>query len=253
MLRSSIDGDGRIRTSFNIAGTDTGRFSSYVSSFGSGSNLQTVTPELRKIFISDEGYKLDTSTWNRLRAGQLGAIEWNLFQDGKYLDACKSSDLHTTVARMCFKSLPWTGNIAQDKIIAKGIFYRRDDYRQGSKKMSHATNCFGKTSRDCKTNRYSASLSPSLFQLNTAGLFRRISFGTDGFKVNFSKTVLSQPSWAADGPSSAGVGTKTRLIGNRLRAPGVDRRLPKPGNAGRLEIRLMSTPSSTTRCHSHSI
>ncbi len=35
-LRTSIDSDNRIRTSFNIAGTETGRFSSYASALGSG-------------------------------------------------------------------------------------------------------------------------------------------------------------------------------------------------------------------------
>jgi DNA polymerase-1 len=143
MLRSSIDGDGRIRTSFNIAGTDTGRFNSYVSSFGSGSNLQTVTPELRKVFVSDEGHKMAYIDLEQAESRAVGAIEWNLFKDGAYLDACESGDLHTAVAKMCWSHLAWTGDLKKDKALAKQIFYRDVDYRQGAKKLSHASNYFG--------------------------------------------------------------------------------------------------------------
>jgi len=57
MLRTGIDPDGRYRTSYNIAGTSTGRFSSSFSEFGTGGNLQNVEELLRSIFISDPGYK----------------------------------------------------------------------------------------------------------------------------------------------------------------------------------------------------
>ena len=46
-LKTGIDYDGRIRTTYNIGGTDTGRLSSYASAFGSGTNLQNVTGEMR--------------------------------------------------------------------------------------------------------------------------------------------------------------------------------------------------------------
>src|SRR5882724_11369357 len=41
-LKTGIDYDGRIRTSYNIASTNTGRFSSSYSEFGTGGNLQNV-------------------------------------------------------------------------------------------------------------------------------------------------------------------------------------------------------------------
>jgi hypothetical protein len=81
----------------------------------------------------------------------VGAIEWNLFQDGRYLDACESSDLHTVVAKMCWDKMPWTGDLKKDKALAKGtLFYRDDDLRQGSKKMGHATNYFGQPAEIAK-------------------------------------------------------------------------------------------------------
>src|SRR5579859_1484266 len=50
VLETEIDGDGRFRTSFNIAGTETWRWSSSGSSTGTGRNIQNIAPELRKMF-----------------------------------------------------------------------------------------------------------------------------------------------------------------------------------------------------------
>src|SRR5262245_26148396 len=52
------DDDGRVRTSYNIAGTTTGRLSSSLSEFGTGGNLQNIESGLRSIFIADKGMKL---------------------------------------------------------------------------------------------------------------------------------------------------------------------------------------------------
>lgn len=144
MLRSSIDSDSRIRTSFNIAGTATGRFSSRTSAANTGTNVQTVTPELRRVFIADPGMKLAYIDLEQAESRGVGAIEWNLFGDPTYLDACESSDLHTRVTQMCWEDLGWTGDLKLDKAIAKQIFYRDVDYRQGAKKLGHASNYLGK-------------------------------------------------------------------------------------------------------------
>lgn len=58
MLKTEIDPDGRIRTSYNIGGTSTGRLSSSFSEFGTGTNLQNIEESLRSVFIADKGYKL---------------------------------------------------------------------------------------------------------------------------------------------------------------------------------------------------
>src|ERR1041385_3889212 len=57
VLKTEIDPDGRIRTSYNIAGTSTGRFSSSFSEFGTGGNLQNVEESLRSVFVADPGHK----------------------------------------------------------------------------------------------------------------------------------------------------------------------------------------------------
>ena len=64
-----LDHDGRIRCSYNIAGTETLRLSSSEDAFGFGTNLQNITtgdedavdfplPNLRKLFIPDVGFEL---------------------------------------------------------------------------------------------------------------------------------------------------------------------------------------------------
>lgn len=67
-VQAPLDIDGRIRTSFNIAGTETYRFSSSKNAFGSGLNCQNIPkggategdglelPNVRNLFVPDPGY-----------------------------------------------------------------------------------------------------------------------------------------------------------------------------------------------------
>jgi len=143
VLKTDIDPDGRIRTSYNIAGTDTGRFSSSQSEFGTGGNLQNIEESLRSILVADPGTK-----WAKLdaKSGEsycVGAIEWNLFGDGRYLDAIETGDIHTAVARLVWENLPWTGNLKADKAIASRPFYRGLSYRDTSKRLGHGSSYGG--------------------------------------------------------------------------------------------------------------
>lgn len=142
-LRTGIDPDGRIRTSYNIAGTDTGRFSSSYSEFGTGTNLQNVEESLRSIFISDPGMKFAKFDAKSGESFVVGAIEWNLFNDPRYLEACESGDPHTSVARICWPNLPWTGVLKTDKDIAETPYYRHYTYRFMCKKLGHGSNYGG--------------------------------------------------------------------------------------------------------------
>lgn len=143
-LRTGIDPDGRIRTSLNIAGTSTGRFSSSFSEFGTGTNLQNVEESLRSVLIADKGMKFAKFDGQQAQSRIVGAIEWNIFKDGRYLDTCESSDLHTMVAKMCWPELPWTGDLAKDREIAEQPYYRHYDYRFMCKKLGHGSNFIGK-------------------------------------------------------------------------------------------------------------
>lgn len=149
-LRTGIDSDGRMRTSYNIAGTDTGRLSSAISDLGTGTNMQNIDRELRSIFVSDTGWKFANLDLEQGDSRNVGAICWNLFVHsmgeayaGSYLDACESGDLHTSVAKMVWPGLAWTGVLKEDKAIAEQIFYRQDSYRQMAKKGGHGTNYYG--------------------------------------------------------------------------------------------------------------
>lgn len=147
VLKTAVDNDDRIRTSINIAGTNTGRFSSSISAFGTGGNLQNVEESLRSIFVADPGYKFAKCDAKSGESFIVGAIEWNLFSDPRYLDACATGDPHTAVARMCWPDMPWTGDIKKDKAIADNPhkpFYRHHTHRQLTKKMGHASNYGGK-------------------------------------------------------------------------------------------------------------
>lgn len=143
VLKQEIDPDGRIRTSYNIAGTSTGRFSSSISEFGTGGNLQNVEEALRSIFISDPGYKFAKFDGAQIQSRIVGAIEWNLFDDSAYLDACESGDLHTTVAKMTWTELKWTGDLHLDKELAEKPFYRHYSRRFMCKKLGHGSNFDG--------------------------------------------------------------------------------------------------------------
>jgi DNA polymerase I-like protein with 3'-5' exonuclease and polymerase domains len=146
VLQTKIDNDGRVRTSYNITGTDTGRFSSSFSAFGTGGNLQNIEESLRSIFISDPGYKFAKCDAKSGESFIVGAIEWNIFGDPTYLDACNTGDPHTAAARLCWPHLSWTGDLKQDKALADNKdapFYRHHTHRQVTKKLGHASNYGG--------------------------------------------------------------------------------------------------------------
>jgi len=143
MLKTEIDPDGRMRTSYNIGGTTTGRLSSSFSEFGTGTNLQNIEESLRSVFIADPGMKIAYVDGEQIQSRIVGAVEWELLSDPTYLDACESGDLHTYVSRMCDPTLPWTGNLKEDKEIAERLWYRHHSLRKLCKSIGHGTNFMG--------------------------------------------------------------------------------------------------------------
>jgi DNA polymerase-1 len=80
-----LDVDGRMRTSYNICGTETYRFSSSENAFGSGTNLQNIPkggddddsglrlPNVRRLFVPDPGFTIfDTD----LSKADLRIVAW---------------------------------------------------------------------------------------------------------------------------------------------------------------------------------
>lgn len=85
-LNTAYDADGRMRCSFDITGTRTGRLASRASIFGSGTNLQNQPEEIRSMYIPDSGkvfvyrdYSQAEARYVAYDAGAEGLIE--LFED----------------------------------------------------------------------------------------------------------------------------------------------------------------------------
>jgi len=143
VLETELDPDGRLRTNYNIAGTVTGRFSSNQTDFGTGTNLQNIEKRLREIVVADPGMKFAQLDAEQGESRCVGAIEWNLFGSGTYLDACESGDLHTSVCRMAWPEREWTGVLETDRLVAERPFYRQHSYRHMAKVLGHGTNYNG--------------------------------------------------------------------------------------------------------------
>lgn len=143
VLLQPVGDDGRAHTSYNIAGTSTGRLSSSEDIFGEGGNLQNIEEFLRSMYIADRGMKFAKFDAKSGESYIVGAIEWNLFHDGRYLDAVESGDIHTAVARLCWPELPWTGDLKHDKALAEQPHYRHYTRRFMCKKLGHGSNYNG--------------------------------------------------------------------------------------------------------------
>lgn len=133
----------RMHTSYNIAGTESGRLSSSANAQGTGTNLQNITPELRNIFIADEGWKLCSIDLEQAESREVGWLFGILFGDWSYLEACESGDLHTTTAKLIWRDKAWTGDRKKDREIAEQPFYRHFSYRDMSKRGGHLTSYYG--------------------------------------------------------------------------------------------------------------
>lgn len=142
-IQTEIDTDGRMRTSYNVAGTETGRWSSASSAFGTGTNLQNLTPEIRRMFIADDGMMLCNIDEEQAESRVMGLLIWALCGDPSYLLANETGDVHTAVARLCWPHLPWNGDLRHDREIAERPFYRHFSYRDMSKRGGHLTNYYG--------------------------------------------------------------------------------------------------------------
>lgn len=106
-----LDVDGRMRTSYNIAGTETFRFASAENAFGSGTNLQNIPkggdddegfelPNIREIFIPDEGYEIfDTD----LSKADLRIVVWESGEDEMKAMLREGRDPYVEAAREFYR------------------------------------------------------------------------------------------------------------------------------------------------------
>jgi len=144
VLKQGVDSDSRMRCSFAICGTETGRWASSKNVEGRGTNLQNVTEEMRRPFQADPDYILVYVDGEQAESRAVGFIQGTLFNDWRYMDACESGDLHTTVTKLVWDTRPWTGDPKLDRALADEVFYRWFSYRDMAKRGGHGTNYYGK-------------------------------------------------------------------------------------------------------------
>lgn len=139
-LAARTTADGRYPSSFNVGAAWTGRFSSSKNPYGLGGNLQNVSPRHRKIFIADPGMEIGYADYMQ---GESNIVA-HLSGDPKYIEAHKLGDVHTYVTRYIWPELPWTGDLARDKKIAKANppwdLAEGHDYRFQCKRIQHGSN-----------------------------------------------------------------------------------------------------------------
>lgn len=146
VLKSALDSDGRMRCSYNVVGTENGRWSSSENAFGRGTNLQNITPTMRRMFCSDDGFRFISTDLEQAESRLVAGLVWQCTGDRTYWNACLSGDLHTTVARMTWPELDWTDDPKHNRQIAdlpypglSGKF----TYRDVSKRLGHGSNYDG--------------------------------------------------------------------------------------------------------------
>lgn len=135
-VQAPLDIDGKMRCSFNIAGTETYRFASRKNAFGSGTNLQNIPkgggdedelelPNVRDLFIPDPGYEYFDID---LAAADLRVVVWE--SDCKDMKQMlrEGLDPYTEIAKEFY----------HDPTITK-----KDPRRQTFKSFAHGTNYLG--------------------------------------------------------------------------------------------------------------
>lgn len=141
VLRTGTDADGRMRSSYNVVGTETGRWSSSANVFGTGTNGQNLTDSIRRMFIPDPGMKMAQHDLAQAESVIVGAVSG----DEEYQKACASGDPHTYVCELCWPDLAWREAKSKSarRAIAEIPFYRHWSYRDMAKRGGHGSNYGG--------------------------------------------------------------------------------------------------------------
>lgn len=134
-VNAPLDLDGRMRCSFNIAGTETYRFSSSTNAFGTGLNLQNIPkgggddslelPNVRSLFIPDPGYTFFDID---LSSADLRIVVWEADEPEMKALLLAGLDPYTEIAKEFY----------HDPTISK-----KDPRRQTFKSFAHGTNYLG--------------------------------------------------------------------------------------------------------------
>lgn len=189
-VESRLDHDGRMRCSYNVAGTETFRFSSSENAFGSGMNLQNipkggaleddpdalVLPNIRKLFIPDEGYELFDMD---LSSADLRIVVWEADEREMKAMFHKGLDPYTEIAKEFY----------HDPSITK-----RDPRRQLFKSFVHGTNYLG-TARGLAVRLGLPVAQAEATQRWYFSKFPRIAIWQDNLRKRLQSTRTVQNCW----------------------------------------------------------
>lgn len=151
VIKSPLDSDGRMRTSYNMAAVETFRFSSSKNPFGGGTNLQNITsggksdftglqlPNMRTLFGPSPGMLICEADLDR---ADLQVVVWESRDDELKFALRTGLDLHLYNARVLFR-LPYTDEDLKDPSILKQLQIKYYKERQVAKVFCHATNYLG--------------------------------------------------------------------------------------------------------------
>ena len=138
-FQNGVDKDSRVRCSFYVTGTETGRFSSSKNPFGHGRNAQNQSEEVRSIYLADEGYIF---AYPDLSQAESYAVAY-YSGDSEYIKAVESGSVHLGVARMLWPDHQWTGNDPEDKALAESIKFGKMSLYDLGKRGGHGSNYMG--------------------------------------------------------------------------------------------------------------
>ena len=99
-IDTAIDLDGRMRCSFDVTGTRSGRLASRASIYGSGTNMQNQPPEVREMFIADDGMALIYRDFSQAEARVVAALADDAYLLELFADPAR--DVHKETAARIF-------------------------------------------------------------------------------------------------------------------------------------------------------
>lgn len=128
-LDIKLDRDERIRCSYNLTGTETGRLSSSQTLKGTGTNLQNIpSGDIKRLFVADDGYTLINADLSQAEARVVAYLSSEerlirIFESG--------GDIHRKNAALVFNKLE--GQVTdEERQLAKGVVHA-SNYGMGAR------------------------------------------------------------------------------------------------------------------------